>query len=339
MLWKINGYAPLTPIHQNWIHQILFGPIHTVTFNYQYNSWCRCTHHHSLIQHISLRLYTMDTTQYWPFAREYAIWNATVSALQFWMESHEPNILSDTIERVYMAFFCNESSQQLWNLSRDVLFSHFVTTLNDTFECELAQEDEGYESGSESLNIPTPLPRTPRLYPISTCDNLSFDPAAPLTQQNHIQHLKIITLYAAIWHSATPMRRALYKQGIHVLNTPDHYEAMYYPQEHHHPHHYSTRYLHMALKYPSRRRRFSHYIIRWWHLVRRPSSWEAPVYKWSITAKFAVSLSLTIWLGFSIFHPWRYAIPQDDGPRWHLRVPRYNDDHQWWRYSWPRRCF
>ena len=36
-----------------------------------------------------------------------------------------------------------------------------MTTLNDTFEKELAQEDEGYKSGSESLNIPIPLQRAP----------------------------------------------------------------------------------------------------------------------------------------------------------------------------------
>ena len=121
----------------------------------------------------------MDATQYCPFAREYTIWNITVSALQFWMEDLEPNILSIVIERVYMAFFCSESSQQLHTSSKEVLFSHFMTTLNDTFECKLAQEDEGYESGSESFNIPTPLCRTPHQYHVSTPDNLSFGPATP----------------------------------------------------------------------------------------------------------------------------------------------------------------
>ena len=42
-----------------------------------------------------------------------------------------------------------------------MIFGHFLTTLNDAFEQELSQEDEGYESGSESLNIPTPLRRAP----------------------------------------------------------------------------------------------------------------------------------------------------------------------------------
>ena len=35
-----------------------------------------------------------------------------------------------------------------------------MTTLNDTFEKELTQEDEGYESGSESLSIPIPQKST-----------------------------------------------------------------------------------------------------------------------------------------------------------------------------------
>ena len=56
-----------------------------------------------------------------------------------------------------------------------------MTTLNDAFEYELALEDKGYESGSESLNIPTPLHRTSHLYHVSASENLSFNPATPLT--------------------------------------------------------------------------------------------------------------------------------------------------------------
>ena len=54
-----------------------------------------------------------------------------------------------------------------------------------SFECELAQENEGYESGSESLNIPTPLFRTPCLYHVSTHDSLSFGPATPREHSPH----------------------------------------------------------------------------------------------------------------------------------------------------------
>ena len=75
----------------------------------------------------------MDTTHYWPFAREYSIWNATVAALQFWMEDSEPYILSDAIKRVYTSLSCSNSVQQLRNISQELLFNHFMTILNDAF--------------------------------------------------------------------------------------------------------------------------------------------------------------------------------------------------------------
>ena len=40
----------------------------------------------------------MDPVNYWPMARKYSIWNATVAALQFWTADLEVNILSSTIE-------------------------------------------------------------------------------------------------------------------------------------------------------------------------------------------------------------------------------------------------
>ena len=56
-----------------------------------------------------------------------------------------------------------------------------MTTLNDAFKEELTQEDEEYESGSGSLSIPTPLQRSPCLFHVSASENLSFNPATPLT--------------------------------------------------------------------------------------------------------------------------------------------------------------
>ena len=67
------------------------------------------------------------------------------------------------------------------NLPQEILFGRFVTTLNDTFERELAQEDEGCERESKRLNIPTPLRRTPWIYHISMGVNLSFNPTTSLT--------------------------------------------------------------------------------------------------------------------------------------------------------------
>ena len=62
-----------------------------------------------------------------------------------------------TIEQVYNAFFYTYSMHPLCQQSEEVLFGHFMTTLNAAFESKLTLEDEGYESGSENLNIPTPL--------------------------------------------------------------------------------------------------------------------------------------------------------------------------------------
>ena len=67
------------------------------------------------------------------------------------MADLKPHVLGNVIEQVYTAFFYSNSAQQLHNLPEEILFGCIVTTLNDTFERELTHEDEGYESGSESL--------------------------------------------------------------------------------------------------------------------------------------------------------------------------------------------
>ena len=166
-----------------WIHQSQFGPIHTVTFGYQDKlqkmnlASFSCSTHLMYITNIS----SMDATHYWPFAREYSIWNAAVAALQFWTEDLEPHILSDALERVYTAFFCSNSAQQLRNISEEVLFSHLVITLNNAFKRELTQEDKGYESGSKSFSIPTSLRRASRICHVSTSESISFNLTTPLT--------------------------------------------------------------------------------------------------------------------------------------------------------------
>ena len=125
----------------------------------------------------SFQVSTKDTLQYWPFSCEYSIWNAAVSALQFWMADLKPHILSNAIDWVYEAFFYSDYTQQIWNVPEDTLFSHFVTTLNDAFKTELAQKDKGYESSmSESFNIPTPLRRPLWINHVSTMEDLSFNP-------------------------------------------------------------------------------------------------------------------------------------------------------------------
>ena len=63
-----------------------------------------------------------------------------------------------------------------------------MTVLNAAFESKLTLEDDGYESGSETFNIPTPLRWTPRIHHVSSDEHISFDPSTPhstVTSQSH----------------------------------------------------------------------------------------------------------------------------------------------------------
>ena len=72
--------------------------------------------------------------------------------------------------------------------SEEVLFSCFMTTLNAAFENKLALEDEGYESGNENFNIPTPLRCTLRIHHVSSDD--IFHPTTPHSTGTSQSHLK-----------------------------------------------------------------------------------------------------------------------------------------------------
>ena len=123
-------------------------------------------------------------------AREYSVWNAAIAALQFWTADHNAQTLSSAIEEVYSAFFYTASAHTLHKQPDEILFGHFVTTLNAAFEQKLALEDEGYEHGSENFNIPTPLRRTSKIHHMSSVKNTSFDPdpVTPCsTGQSHLR--------------------------------------------------------------------------------------------------------------------------------------------------------
>ena len=42
----------------------------------------------------------MDATDYWPMAREYSVWNATIASLQFWTADLDPVTLGRATEQV-----------------------------------------------------------------------------------------------------------------------------------------------------------------------------------------------------------------------------------------------
>ena len=70
----------------------------------------------------------------------------------------------------------------------EVLLGHFMTTFNAAFESKLTLKDEGYESGSENVNIPTPLRCTARIHHASSDDIISFDPTTPCSMATSKSH-------------------------------------------------------------------------------------------------------------------------------------------------------
>ena len=60
-------------------------------------------------------------------------------------------------------------------LPEDVLFGHFVIALNAAFTQQLSLVDEGYESGSNMADLPTPLQKTPCIHHVSSIEHASFN--------------------------------------------------------------------------------------------------------------------------------------------------------------------
>ena len=129
----------------------------------------------------------MDATDYWPMAREYSIWNTTIASLQFWTEDLDPVTLGRATEHVYTTFFYSPSSHTLCQQSNEILFGCFVITLNAAFDQQLSLADEGYKSGSDTIELPSPLRKTPRIHHVSSMEHASFDPA-PTTPCNTPQN-------------------------------------------------------------------------------------------------------------------------------------------------------
>ena len=99
-----------------------------------------------------------------------------VASLQFWTADPDMLTLGNAIEKVYSAFFYTASTHTLCLQSDEILFGHFMTALNAAFEQKLALEDEGYKSGSENFNMPSPLRKTLKIHHVSSIENASFDP-------------------------------------------------------------------------------------------------------------------------------------------------------------------
>ena len=272
--------------------------------------------------HTSRRFLIMDATHYWPFAREYSIWNIPYAALQFWMADLDPQTLSNAIEWVYTTFFCSNSTHHLRIIPEEILFSHFVTTLNNTFEWELALEDGGYKSGSESLSIPTLLCRAPCLYHISASDNLSFRPVTPQAHSPqwpgnlNAMHCHLMfeedddsSIDSNPLHGSTEQSSLTEHPMACHLTSSDEEEEEEVEEEH-----------------------FPNSSIEWWHLDGRTSSRQALMHPWTFTT-WPVPLPLPIQFGSATPHSRICINTSVHRPQWYLQLPRCDNNHQPWRYT------
>ena len=119
---------------------------------------------------------TMETAEYWLMTREYSIWNAAIASLQFWTEDPDPVALGIATECIYTTFFWTSTSHTLCQQSEETLFEHFVIALNAAFTQQLSLADEGYESGSDTVDLPTLLRKTPCIHHVSSLEHASFNP-------------------------------------------------------------------------------------------------------------------------------------------------------------------
>ena len=118
----------------------------------------------------------METAEYWLMPCEYAIWNAAIASLQFLAEDLNLITLGIASECIYTTFFWTPTSHTLCQLSEDVLFGCFVIALNAAFTQQLSLADEGYESGSDNADLPTPLWMTAHIHHMSSMEHASFNP-------------------------------------------------------------------------------------------------------------------------------------------------------------------
>ena len=70
----------------------------------------------------------------------------------------------------------------------------------------MALEDEGYKSGSENFNMPTPLRKTLKIHHVSSIKNASFDPDSVTPCSTGQSHLRLVCrwlTYSSSYNSDT----------------------------------------------------------------------------------------------------------------------------------------
>ena len=118
----------------------------------------------------------METADYWLMAWEYSIWNAAMLHYSFGQGTSTQSPLAQP-----QNMFIPHSSTPLLvkhycQQSDETLFGCFIIALNAAYIQPLSLADEGYESGSDTIDLPTPLWKTPCIHHVSSMEHTSFNP-------------------------------------------------------------------------------------------------------------------------------------------------------------------
>ena len=75
------------------------------------------------------------------------------------------------LHHIFLFIYQSHTAPAIWWNS-----GHFVIALNAAFNQQLSLADEGYKSGSDTIDLPTPLQKTPCIHHISSMEHASFNP-------------------------------------------------------------------------------------------------------------------------------------------------------------------
>ena len=120
----------------------------------------------------------MNVSDYWPMAREYSVWNATVATLQFGTADFKAHVLSSAIQQVYNTFFYTTSAHLLHQQLEEILFGCFVIKLNAAFERNLHSKTKDMRVAVKILTFPLLSDEPPEstISPVMTTSPLTLPP-------------------------------------------------------------------------------------------------------------------------------------------------------------------
>ena len=159
------------------------------------------------------------------------------------------------------------------------------STLKAAFGSKLALEDEGYESGSENFNIPTPLRRTTKIHHVSSVENMSFDPD-PVTpcntgtrQPHHRPVCRCLIFSSSEDDDDTPTDKFPSPDQI----PPGCLLMTIFPLEHvHHP------------RWRRHGRGFPNITAQWWTLEYGRNPWQTSMYSWTFLTTWTMPIPMSI---------------------------------------------